>query len=195
MARLPKYTDTQMIEATRRLIGAHGPQGATIAAIANAIGAPSGSIYHRFRSRDLLLGRVWLDAVASFQSTYLAVAADPDTSAGDLAAHVIDWVRHNPETARLLTMYRREEFLAAGVPPELRERADGLRREIGDGVEALSRRWFGDATKRHKELVRAVAMELPYGLVRARIARGDAIPAHLSRWASAAADAMLEEGA
>ncbi len=194
MARLPKYTDQQILDAAHRLICDGGPHAATIAAIAAALGAPSRSIYHRFRSRDVLLGRVWLDAIASFQLDYLERARDPQVTAGQLAAHVIDWVRRHPDTARLLTMYRREEFLAAGVPEELGARARALGREVQEGIEALATRWCGDARSRHRSLIQAAVIGLPYGLVRARLTRGEPIPAHLSRLARVAADAMLQEG-
>jgi hypothetical protein len=60
MPRLPEYDTDQIVRAAGRLIASSGPGAATIGAIARAVGAPTGSIYHRFRSRDVLLAEVWL---------------------------------------------------------------------------------------------------------------------------------------
>src|SRR5262245_50905391 len=58
MPRLAKFHDAQFLDAARRVVSRQGPSGATISAIAQAIGAPTGSLYHRFPSRDVLLGEV-----------------------------------------------------------------------------------------------------------------------------------------
>src|SRR5882724_1847597 len=60
MPRAPQFDQAQILDAAERLIARHGPSGATIGAIAQAVGAPTGSIYHRFDSRDVLLAEVWL---------------------------------------------------------------------------------------------------------------------------------------
>ena len=61
MARPTKFTESQILDAAAAIIAAAGPGAATMSAIGTAIGAPSGSLYHRFRTRDELLGRLWLE--------------------------------------------------------------------------------------------------------------------------------------
>ena len=60
-----------IIDAASAVVAEQGPTGATISRIAKAAGAPTGSIYHRFSSRDVLLGEVWLSAAESFQSGFI----------------------------------------------------------------------------------------------------------------------------
>src|SRR5262245_51476516 len=87
MLRSPKFHEAQPLAAASRLIAANGPDRATIGAIAGAVGAPTGSIYHRFASRDVLLGKVWLRAAADFQAAFFErLAAAPPHEAGLSAA-------------------------------------------------------------------------------------------------------------
>ena len=66
-------TDT-MLDATRDLLLESGTRAATIEAIAAASGAPIGTIYHRFGSRESLLTRLWMRAVYRSQQLYRATA-------------------------------------------------------------------------------------------------------------------------
>ena len=59
------------MDAAMRLVAEGGPNAATVAGIAGALGAPVGSIYHRFKSRDLLLARLWIRTVKRFQVGFL----------------------------------------------------------------------------------------------------------------------------
>jgi len=70
MPRASKFDEDQILTAAGRIIATHGPSGATIGAIARAVGAPTGSIYHRFDSRDVVLAKVWLRAAATFQAAF-----------------------------------------------------------------------------------------------------------------------------
>jgi AcrR family transcriptional regulator len=82
MPRAPQFDQAQILDAAERLIARHGPSGATIGAIAQAVGAPTGSIYHRFDSRDVLLAEVWLRAAAAFQAAFFERLAGPAREAG-----------------------------------------------------------------------------------------------------------------
>ena len=67
MGRRARFDRDQIIESAMRLIAEDGPGAATIAAIAGRVGAPTGSIYHRYSSRELLLADIWLTVVEAFQ--------------------------------------------------------------------------------------------------------------------------------
>jgi AcrR family transcriptional regulator len=55
-----------------------GSRGATVEAIAESSGAPTGSIYYRFRSVDELLARLWIRAVRrTHELVREAASADP----------------------------------------------------------------------------------------------------------------------
>src|SRR5262245_11543830 len=113
MPRVAEYDADQIVRAAGRLIASSGPGAATIAAIARAVGAPTGSIYHRFRSRDVLLAEVWLRAATAFQAEFfLRLAGCPPRRAGLAAAlYMAQRVREKPGEARLLLIHRREDFV------------------------------------------------------------------------------------
>src|SRR6516165_1285896 len=67
MPRPSRFSEAQILDATAAIVAADGPGAATIGAIGNVLKAPSGSIYHRFASHDVLLGRLWLSKAAFFQ--------------------------------------------------------------------------------------------------------------------------------
>src|SRR5262245_10656681 len=112
MPRPRKFDDEQVLAAAGRLIARNGPSGATIGAIARAVGAPTGSIYHRFDSRDVLLARVWLGAAAAFQAAFFERLAGQEPREAGLAAalYMAQRVREHPREARLLRLHRREDF-------------------------------------------------------------------------------------
>ncbi|WCD85969.1 hypothetical protein KPP03845_102310 [Streptomyces xanthophaeus] len=74
-------------QRTVRLAAGGGPDAVTMSAVAQAVGAPSGSVYHRFAGRPALLAEVWLRTVEAFQEGYLAqveAPSEPGAAAGRL---------------------------------------------------------------------------------------------------------------
>src|SRR5687768_1799772 len=99
MARPPRFDVKQLLDAAVRLAAAAGPAAVTMSAVATEVGAPSGSVYHRFPGRTALLAEVWLRTVEGFQEGYFeAVEAGVDARrAGCSAArHVVAWSRAHP---------------------------------------------------------------------------------------------------
>ena len=78
MGRPSKFDSEQMLDAAAGLVARGGPSRATVAAIAEKLEAPSGSIYHRFESRDLLLARLWIRTVRRAQEGFAAALDGPD---------------------------------------------------------------------------------------------------------------------
>src|SRR3954463_10133699 len=121
MARPARFTDEGLLSAATQVAAESGPGAATIGAIAKAAGAPTGSLYHRFPSRDALLGTLWLDLVGRFQAGWIEALEDGDADAAIL--HTLARGRAAATEARLLLLYRREYFLPGDWPPALAERA------------------------------------------------------------------------
>src|SRR5215213_2722034 len=111
MARPAKFSDSGILDAAAGIVAATGPGSATMAAIASATGAPNASIYHRFRSRDELLGRVWLSKAAFFQDSFLKALEEPDAMQAGLRAALSlpACTRADFNGARILLLYRRED--------------------------------------------------------------------------------------
>src|SRR5262249_31782607 len=118
MPRRPLFSEAQILDATAELVAAGGPAAATIGAIGHTLKAPSGSIYHRFASRDMLLGRLWLAKATFFQNRFVAAIADPDPVKAGLAAaqSMPRAVRDDFAGARIMLLHRRDDFLGSDWP-------------------------------------------------------------------------------
>jgi AcrR family transcriptional regulator len=119
--RPAKHDQGRILNAAASIVAAHGPAAATVIAIGQAIGAPSGSNYHRFRTRDELLGRLWLTKSAYFQDRWdeaLDSEDDPRKVELEAALSLPRPARDDFEAARIMLLYRREDFLEkAGRTP------------------------------------------------------------------------------
>src|SRR5215471_551257 len=181
MPRRAKFDEEQILASTTGLVAADGPAATSMAAIAGALRAPMGSIYHRFPSRDVLLGEVWLRAATSFQDGYFDILGRPVARAAGLAAalYLPQRVRVNLAEARILLLYRREDFLAPNWPEELRARAAGLQRQVDGGLQGFSRRLFGRADHKTLRLVTYALLDAPLAAVRRHVAADEIPPDHV----------------
>jgi len=69
-------------------------------AVARSAGAPSGSVYYRFPSRDALLRALWQRTRKRFGSGWVAALDQHGPVAA--GAHVVSWSREHPQEARIL---------------------------------------------------------------------------------------------
>jgi AcrR family transcriptional regulator len=76
-----------MLDAARELVLEDGSWSATMEAIAQASGAPTGSLYHRFGSRDQLLARLWVRAVQRSRASFIGALQKEDAREAARAAH------------------------------------------------------------------------------------------------------------
>ena len=76
MAPPRKHETDVILDAARALVLTDGPRAASVAAIAKASGAPTGTLYHRFGDRNGILAAAWLRALERFQSRAMAATAD-----------------------------------------------------------------------------------------------------------------------
>jgi len=58
-----KFADADYLAAAQAIVVEHGPAAATVASISERLRAPTGLFYHRFASRDVLLGKLWLKTI------------------------------------------------------------------------------------------------------------------------------------
>lgn len=170
MGRAARFTAEQILDAAVAVVGRSGPAGATIGAIAGDLGAPVGSVYHRFASRDLLLARLWLRTVDRYQQGFLAALDGGDATAA--ALHTPRWCRAHPAEARVLLLYRRED-LAARWPEELGEELARANAGLAAAVERF-------CAGRHSATRAAFALvDVPYAAVRRHVAAGRTPPAEV----------------
>jgi AcrR family transcriptional regulator len=162
-----------MLDAAGELVGLAGPAGLSMTAVAERIGAPSGSVYHRFVSRDVLAASLWLRTVERFQDGWAAASnsEDPLQAACSAALHVVQWSRNNIVDAQLLMLYRSSDLAAGPWPPDLAKRNSEQRARVETALGDLCAR-LGATTPSDRRRVRFAVIDIPYGAVRQALASG-----------------------
>src|SRR5262249_61908358 len=131
----PSLSREDFFAAALAVIAERGLPAVTVASICARLKSPTGSFYHRFASRDVLLGELWLRAVLDFQAGMVTARDSGDALAA--ALHTPAWARRNLDQARLLLLYDRRDFVAGEWPEELRARVAAMTARM----EAASPRW------------------------------------------------------
>jgi AcrR family transcriptional regulator len=168
MGRPAQFDEAAILAGAKRVSAEVGPQKLTIAAVAGRSGAPVGSIYHRYRSRDEILAALWLGVVGDFQEQFLAALDGDDPVRSGLAAvrFVCDWVREHPVEARLLLLHRRDDFAVDGWPASHRRRARDLASSASEALRAYAKRLTGRNGARELREVRFALVDLPTAALR-----------------------------
>ena len=83
----PAFDHADFLDAALALVAKHGPAAVTVAAITARLRAPTGSFYHRFASRDALLGELWLNTVKDFQQGIAAAKQAVSRASNSAPAH------------------------------------------------------------------------------------------------------------
>ena len=194
MPRASRFDEEQILAAAGRLAATHGPAGATIGAISRSLGAPTGSIYHRFASRDVLLATVWLRTAAAFQdAVFERLAGGVPRNAGlEAALYMAERVRKDPLEARLLLLHRREDFVDRGWPATFRRRAAQLAHQVETELHAFSRRLCGREDVRTVRMVAYAVIEAPLAAIRRHVAAKENPPPSVNLLIRATYEAVME---
>jgi AcrR family transcriptional regulator len=173
-------TDT-MLDAARDLLLEEGSRRATIEAIAGASGAPTGSIYHRFGSRDELIARLWIRAVYRSQASFLAALEQGDAREAALAAamSILDFCEEHPADAQLLVAFRREDLIRTLPEGPLADEFEELNRPVERAVVQLARRLYGSRSRAALDRTLLAVFDLPYGAARRYLIAGAPLPSGL----------------
>lgn len=183
-----------MLDAARALLLAHGARAATIEAIAEASGAPVGSIYHRFGSLDTLVTRLWIRAVYRSQASFVAAAELPDAREAAVAAalSIFDFCREHPADARLLASFGREDLIGATPSGPMAAELAELNRPVKRTVTTLTERLYGHRSRAAVERVMFAVFDLPFGAVHRHLVGGTKFPAGLRRDLETAVLAVID---
>lgn len=179
MGRNPKFDKQRIAAATLELVAEGGPRAATVSAIADRLGAPTGSIYHRYSSRDLLLAEVWMSVVEGYQDGFVAALEGQDhpvEAAVRAAQYMPQWVRDHMNEARLLLLHRREQFVSGAWPDELVQRAEALKVQMVETLKGYCRRRFGGVSRALVERSRFALLDVPYGAVKPYVQEAEPPP-------------------
>ena len=114
----PLFDNAGFLAAARALACERGPSAVTVDSVTQRLKAPKGSFYHRFASRDALLGELWLKTVLAYQEGFVAAIDAGDGLAA--ALHTPRWARLHLDDARLLLLYSRHDFVQGDWPAALK---------------------------------------------------------------------------
>lgn len=187
MPRPPRYTVDELLDAAAALLAADGPAAVTMSAVARRVGAPSGSVYHRFPTHAALCGGLWMRTEERFQRGLVDALASPgDQQARCVAAarFTVQWCRDHPDEAQVLLTgaeaLRRPEW-----PAPMAARRDELHRALNAALDGLR----GDPDR-----LRAALMDVPYAVVRRHLVAGQTIPASADGIVTDCARALISVG-
>jgi AcrR family transcriptional regulator len=167
--RPARYSVDELLDAAADLLAADGPVAVTMSAVARAVGAPSGSMYHRFPTRAALCGELWTRTEERFQRGFAeALGTSDDATARCVAGarFTVQWCRERPAEAQVL-LTGADALCRADWPAPLKARRDRVRnatRRLLAGLDA-------DADRVH-----AAVVDVPYAVVRRHLVARQTIP-------------------
>lgn len=181
MPRPQLHPTDKMLDAARDLLLEDGSGSATMEAIAQTSGAPTGSIYHRFGSRDELIAKLWIRAVYRSQASFVAAMEvdDPRDAAVAAAASIVDFCVQHPSDAQLIVAFRREDLIRSMPEGPLSEELDELNRPVELAVVELSKRLYGSRRRAALDRTLLAVFDLPYGAARRYLITGSKLPTGL----------------
>jgi AcrR family transcriptional regulator len=191
MGRTPRFTHEALISLAVQLAAAEGPAAVTMLRLGAAAKASNGSLYHRFESRAALLGSVWVAALERFQTDWWATA-ESETDPGALAVGVLRWARSHRELAKVLLVYRAEDFVSIETPAPLAAEARRLQLLTRQRWEVLTRRLLGCADAEALERVQFALAGIPLAALRTPLTDERPITRHLEQLVRKSAAALLE---
>ncbi|HEY6878418.1 MAG TPA: helix-turn-helix domain-containing protein [Polyangiales bacterium] len=194
MARPALHSVDGMLDAARDLLLARGVEHTTVQAIAEACGAPVGSLYNRFGSRRELLAELWLRAAQRSQATCLPALAGADAveSGLEVVRRLLAFTREQPEDSRLLASFRRDDLMGE-LSPSLAQRLTTLNEPVEHALKQLSKRLYGSARAESVRRVRLALLELPLAAVRSALLAARPVPMDLDAHVLRGARAILTD--
>ena len=162
------------LAVARALASERGPAAVTVDAVIERLGAPKGSFYYRFASRDALLGELWLATVRSYQEGFARAIEAGDGLAA--ALHTPAWVRLNLDDARLLLLYSRHDFVQGDWPAALKRGVRDQAQRFEACLESFARQAFGRTGPPQLRRATFVLAEVPIAAVKQHLERREPPP-------------------
>jgi AcrR family transcriptional regulator len=191
MPRPALFTLDELLDAAATLLAAGGPAAVSMSAVARAVGAPSGSMYHRFPTRAALCGELWLRTEERFHEGFTAAvtrsgstAQDPQDRCVAAARFTVQWCRERPVEAQVL-LTGADALGADEWPADLTRRRTTLHRALRKHLAGLP----GEPDR-----VNAAVVDIPYAVVRRHLIAGHAVPASAEEIVEQCARALIPAG-
>jgi AcrR family transcriptional regulator len=169
------FEHADFLDAARTLAIERGPAAVTVGSVTQHLGAPVGSFYHRFASRDVLMAELWLTTVLKFQEGFVAAV---ETGEGLAAAlHTPKWARANLQAACFLLLHHRDDFVRDEWPAELKMQVADQARQIELRLKKFAREHFNGTDSTQLRRASFVLLEVPLAAVRPHLRRAERPPA------------------
>ena len=168
------FDTKSFVEAARFVAALHGPAAVTVDSVTAKLGAPKGSFYYRFASRDALLGELWLTTVLSYQRGFDAAVEAGDWLAA--ALHTPAWSRRHLDEARLLLLHSRHDVVQGEWPAALKRGVADQTRRLEACFRTFARQAFGRAGPSEVRRATFVLAEVPIAAVRGHLQRREPPP-------------------
>jgi len=170
----PHFDNAGFLEAARALAYERGPRAVTVDSITQRLKAPKGSFYHRFPSRNALLGELWLKTVLAYQEGFYAAIEAGDGLAA--ALHTPTWARLYLDDARLLLLYSRHDFGQGDWPAALKRGVRDQGQRFEACLAGVARRAFGRAGPIQLRRAAFALVEVPIAAVRPHLEQRESPP-------------------
>jgi len=170
----PIFDNAGFLAAARALACERGPAAVTVDSITQRLKAPKGSFYHRFASRDALLGELWLSTVLAYQEGFVAAVEAGDGLAA--ALHTPQWARQHVDDACLLLLYSRHDFVQGDWPAPLKRGVRDQAQRFESCLKSFARRAFGRAGPKQIRTAAFALAEVPIAAVKPHLRRREPPP-------------------
>jgi AcrR family transcriptional regulator len=188
----PLFDEAGFLETARILASEHGPGAVTVDSVTQRMKAPKGSFYHRFSSRDVLLGQLWLKLVLAYQEGFVA-AIEAGTGL-EAALHMPRWARAHFDDARILLLYNRHDFVQGDWPAELKRGVRDQAERFHECLARFARDTFGRAGLSQLRRASFVLVEVPGAAIKGHLERGEAPPPIVDELITKTYYAIIERG-
>jgi AcrR family transcriptional regulator len=105
---------SDIIQAALACFTELGFNNTSMADICTRANASTGSVYHHFKSKELLAAAIYLEGIETYQSGLLKILEkenDPFKGISSVIEYHLKWVQNNPEWSQFLFQKRHSSFL------------------------------------------------------------------------------------
>jgi AcrR family transcriptional regulator len=169
------FDSAAFVGAARDIAANLGPGAVTVDAVIARAQAPKGSFYHRFASRNALLGQLWLQTVLAYQAGFVAAIEAGDGPGA--ALHTPSWARAHLEDARVLLLHGRHDFVQGEWPGSLQQDVAEQTRRMEGCLKTFARQYFGGIRAPDIRRAQFVLLEVPVAAVKSHLQKGERPPA------------------
>lgn len=195
MVRTARFTAQAFIDAAIELVAEGGASTASPAAIAQKVGAPTGSLYHRFESRAALLAAAW----GQVHGAFVAQVAPPlrEGKGLEAALALVAFAKTDPLQARFLFLTEAGALFGDSAPPEAARRAiEAQEQSLDEAFQAyLARRPATVPAAEREAQARFLVFDGPLALLKPHLQARAPLPAFVERSVVALHQALSAQAA